>query len=307
MIHKKVWRVKLWLMPIFILGVLFIALPYFTFGTHPFYTTSYVCIGTLAFLLFLRSRDYWFFKAGKNFDKIATLLIWTISLPVFFISGIFTIIVIFVFPSLVYVLSVPLATVIIFIFGIRLKVPEKMPKGQFIVTPNHCSDIDDVLNGIIMGFHKWKVVYASEIRRIPLVGLFLRIIGIPLSRTQLRSRNEVSIKIKHAIDQGYNLLIFPEGKRLAVGKEYEYLSAFDDNGAFYFSEATGVPILPVVISWTFLFKPRSGQWWFSPCTIVIYYLEPMTIGENEEVCDFKQRVREVMLQKLKSTQPMVEN
>lgn len=294
------------LMPIFILGVLIIALPYFTFGAYPFYTTCYVYFGVMAFLFFLRSRDYWFFHAGKTFDKIVTILIWAISLPVFIIFGIFTLIVVIVFPMLIYAFSMLIATVVVFMFGIRLKIPEKMPKGQFIVTPNHCSTIDDVLNGIIMGMHKWKVIFAREVRRIPLVRLLLRRVGIPFSRAEFLSRKDVSLKMKAVIDKGFNLLIFPEGKRLVVGKEHEYLSSFDD-GAFRFSKATGIPILPVVVSWTFLFKPRSGQWWFSPCTIVIYYLEPITIGENEEISEFKNRVRTVMLEKLKSTQPMVEN
>jgi hypothetical protein len=57
----------------------------------------------------------------------------------------------------------------------------------------------------------------------------------------------------------------------------------------------------VVISWTFLFKPRSGQWWFSPRTIIIYYLDPEIKKKDEDIEDFKNRVRQKMLEVLKSS------
>ena len=69
-------------------------------------------------------------------------------------------------------------------------------------------------------------------------------------------------------------------------------------GAFHWSSKCNVPIMPVVVSWTFLFQPRSGQWWFSPRTITIHYLEPSKIKEGEDVGEFSARIRELMRNKL---------
>lgn len=148
-----------------------------------------------------------------------------------------------------------------------------------------------------MGFRKWKVVFAPEIMRIPFVGYFLKYVGIPLERTSINSKEEVKITLKSEISKGYSILIFPEGRRLRVEKKDEYLSPFN-KGAFFLSQTSGVPIVPVVVSWTFLFKPRSGQWWFSPRTITIKFINSVISKDGESTTEYQERVRSLMLEKL---------
>jgi 1-acyl-sn-glycerol-3-phosphate acyltransferase len=150
-----------------------------------------------------------------------------------------------------------------------------------------------------MGYKKWKVVFAKGEKRIPFVVTFLKYIGIPFSREELRSKKETSDKvISYLKEQDGNILVFPEGRRLPVEKREDLIMAFH-HGAFRWSYECDVPIIPVVVSWTFLFKPRSGQWWFSPRTITINYLDPVLMREHESIDDFSQRIRESMLIKLK--------
>jgi len=59
-----------------------------------------------------------------------------------------------------------------------------------------------------------------------------------------------------------------------------------------------VPIVPVVVSWTFLFKPRSGQWWFSPRTITIKFINSVISKDGESTTEYQERVRSLMLEKL---------
>ena len=160
--------------------------------------------------------------------------------------------------------------------------------------------VDDVLNPIIMGRSPWKVIFAKEMKRILFVGSFLNYIGIPVSRSEITSKIKVAKQvIDYLKEKKGNILVFPEGRRLLVEKKEELLMNFQP-GAFRWSIDCNVPILPVVVSWTFLFKPRSGQWWFSPRTIVINYLDPVYVLEGETVESFSNRVRDMMLEKLKS-------
>lgn len=300
--QKRIEALRIWLIPSILLAILTIALPYFVIRHHTIYTTVYVYYALMFFYIVLRSKDFFVFKPSKTFDKVTTIITWIISVPVFLFLGLVSSLIVFLpIKDIIYKVMWTISIVIVFIFGIRLKISGQISKQQVIVTPNHCSGIDDALNGIIMVWFKWKVVFAEEINRIFLAAFFLKYIGVPINRKDEKSRTMVFRKIYKVVNEGYNLLMYPEGRRLpADKKDDQYLLDFED-GAFALSKKTGIPIQPVVISWTFLFKPRSGQWWYSPRTITIYYLEPMTICSTEEVVDFKERVRLVMLAKLQES------
>lgn len=293
---RKLWHLKIIFIPVVILAIL-VMLPFITFYAYPKSTALYLYLGIMSFLILLRSKYLWL-KNYKTFDKVATILIWIISPPMFIILGFLAVVIVFIYTRLVHRVIYFLSATFIFVFGIRLKKFGILPNTQFIAISNHCSTIDDIMNPLLMGFKKWKVVFAKEITRIPFVGYFLKYIGIPIARKEFKSRNEVPFKVKSALNKKFNVLIFPEGRRLPVEKSNEYMYNFND-GAFSLSKHTGIPILPLVISWTFLFKPRNGQWWFSPRTIEIYYLDLTTAGKDESIEEFKNRVRSLMIEKLK--------
>ena len=160
--------------------------------------------------------------------------------------------------------------------------------------------MDDVLNPIIMGRSPWKVIFTKGLTRIPFVGNFLNYIGIPITREEMISRTRVAKQtISFLKEKKGNLLIFPEGRRLLVEKKKDLLMTFSP-GAFLWSKECNIPVIPVVVSWTFKFQPRSGQWWFSPRTITIHYLDPVNIKDDESIEDFSNRTRNVMLSKLQS-------
>jgi len=300
--QKRIRELRIWLIPSTILAILTIALPYFIIRHHTIYTTVYVYYALMFFYIVLRSKDFFVFKPSKTFDKVTTIITWIVSVPVFMFLGLTGFLIVSLpVKNIIYKVMWTISVVIVFIFGIRLKIEGEISKRQVIVTPNHCSGIDDALNAIIMAWFKWKVVFAEEVKRIFLASFFLKYVGVPINRQDENSRKMVFRKIFKVIDEGYNLLIYPEGRRLPADKEDDqYLLDFED-GAFALSKAKAIPIQPVVISWTYLFKPRSGQWWYSPRTITIYYLEPMTIHPGEEVGDFKERVRLVMLEVLEKS------
>ena len=295
------WSLLVSLVPLLTLAVLILLVPNILINRGLIYTTIYIYISIITFIFLLRSKDYVPLKSSRLFDKIVTLIIWIMSVPFIIIIGIIAFVVISIVNTTVFFISEVFAIMVIYLFCIRLKIYGERCSFQHIAIVNHCSTIDDLLSAIVMGIKKWKVVFSPEITRIPFVRYLLQYTGIPLSRTEMASRITALRKVKREIDKGYNILIFPEGKRLRVEMKDELLLPFEDDGAFALSKLSGVPIAPTVISWTFLFKPRSGQWWFSPRTIKIYFLPPMYINKDEEIHDFKERVRNAMLMKLKES------
>ena len=259
-----------------------------------------VTLAMVTFIFIMRSKDYVPLKSSRLFDKVVTLIIWTMSFPFVIIIGILAFIVISIINTTIFFISEVFAIVVIYLFGIRLKIYGERCKTQHIAIMNHCSTIDDLLCAIVMGIKAWKVVFSPEITRIPFVRYLLKYTGIPITRVQMASRIVVFRKVMREIKNGNNILIFPEGKRLRVEMKNELLLDFQD-GAFTLSKLSGIPIAPTVVSWTFLFKPRSGQWWFSPRTIKIYFLPPMYINKDEEIFDFKERVRTAMFTTLKES------
>lgn len=295
---RLIKRLSLVVIPIVALALLVVVLPYFTLGLYPRTTTLYIYLGVMVFFSLLRSKEILFFKSHKNFDKVVTILIWIVSIPTFIVYGMLAIIIILVFPSTVYVVAYLLSIIIVFVFGIRLVVIGKFPKGQYIVISNHCSTVDDILNPSFMGFRSWKVVYDPTIRRIPLVKYFLRHFGIPVVRTNMESREEVKIVMDDEAKNDFSILVFPEGRRLRPDMAHEYLEKFQP-GAFTLSIDNNIPILPVVVSWTYLFKPRKGQWWFSPRKIIVKILDPIFPIKNEKAIGFANRARGIMQNELK--------
>ena len=295
------WSLLVSLVPLLTLATITLLMPHLLINHGLIYTTIYIYISIITFIFILRSKDYVPLKSSRLFDKVVTFIIWIMSVPFIIIIGILAFIVISIVNVTIYFISEVFAIVVIYLFCIRLKIYGERCKLQHIAVLNHCSTIDDLISAIAMGIKKWKVVFSPEVPRIPFVRYLLHYTGIPLSRTDMTSRIAVLRKIKKEIDKGYNVLIFPEGKRLRVEMKDELLLPFEDDGAFASSKLSGVPIAPTVVSWTFLFKPRSGQWWFSPRTISIYFLPPMYIEKNEDIKMFKERVRNAMFSKLRES------
>lgn len=288
--------------PIMALAVVSLLLPYLIISRSTLSVTIYIFISIVAFFVLLRARNYWPLEPTKIFDKMVTIIVWAISAPVILVSGTTFFLIVRIRKKSLYIAIHELAIIMTYLFGMRLKYfGEEIPERQFICTYNHCSAGDDIINPLIMGARKWKVVYSPEITRIPFVGVFLKFMGIPITRKEMNSRISAMKKLIDEAKKGFNILIFAEGNRLPVfeNNEQPILLDFKD-GAFVLSKITGIPISPVVISWMFLYQPRK-QWWFSPQTIEIHRLKLMQIEEGEELQDFKKRVRDAMLEVLEKS------
>ncbi|MBA2530778.1 MAG: 1-acyl-sn-glycerol-3-phosphate acyltransferase [Nocardioidaceae bacterium] len=89
------------------------------------------------------------------------------------------------------------------------------------------------------------------------------------------------------LDNGWNVVVFPEGTRSVDG----WVGAFR-GGAAWLAIEHGVPIIPVAHRGTFAAMPR-GQGWPSPGRkrVTIRFGEPMYAADGESARDFAPRVR----------------
>ncbi len=274
----------------------------------PVVTIRYICAIAIAFVLILRTESFWNFNHGKLFDKVVTPIIWVITISVLLTFFPITLCLVVLLP---YFLARINGMIALFSLGVRLKFVGKRPEGRnFIYMLNHSSFVDDVIHVFLMPFNKWKVVFASEVKRIFPAGLFVKFFGIPVNRKDEISRFKVAKIILRYLRKGWSILVYPEGKRLVVQDdstlEQELLMPFED-GPFKLAIKTETPIVPVVLSWPFLYKPRSGQWWVSPHTITVYYLDPVSTkfedGEDKPFEYLRDEVRSLILSKLQESLP----
>ncbi len=290
--------------------------------SHILYFSKRIFVGIMLFSFFLRSEEFFLnIEHKKNLDKITTIITWIVFLSTVLTIGISSILLLLIFSlifkRLVYIVMIILSSVTLFVLGAKPKFLNSFPKvGQCVLISNHGSTIDELFLALIFWFRKWKVVFDPTVVRIPLVTLFAKkFVGIPVDRKDKKSKTMAALKTQRAVNSGFDVMVYPEGRRLQVSsyEEGKIMEEFVEDGAFELAIKNQLPIVPVVTSWTFLFKPRSGQWWLSPRTIKIIYLDPIyppKISREERkdkdkwdaaIEDLKSKSRNAMLQKLEET------
>ncbi len=91
-----------------------------------------------------------------------------------------------------------------------------------------------------------------------------------------------------ALDLGYSVLIFPEGRRSFTGE----LQPFRP-GIGLLVGASGVPVLPILLQGTGS-KPRAGRGWFRTGEVVVRIGEPIWVAEGGSAEEITGRLEVVM-------------
>lgn len=121
---------------------------------------------------------------------------------------------------------------------------------------NHKSYLDVIIIASLVS-QKIKYLGKAEVFDWPLVGLFSRYSGqIPVKREDKNSRNKAYETMKKSIDEGYSIILFPEGGWRNDGDKnhpnpYSFtkekiLNPFR-NGAFRLAIEKSVPIVPIAL------------------------------------------------------------
>lgn len=150
-------------------------------------------------------------------------------------------------------------------------------KGQpYIFVSNHFSYLDIAMMGFIPG----DVIYIgkSSISKVPLFGYYFKNLHIAVNRESIKSRGEVLLRSKKAIDNKSSIVIFPEGGICAT--KPPVMSRFKD-GAFSLAVDKQIPIIPVTLSFNHLILPDSDPLLMNFIKAKIVIHSPIeTIGSN---------------------------
>ena len=159
------------------------------------------------------------------------------------------------------------------------------PGTGYIVAAKHQSIWE--FYGLLPWLDDPAFIVKRQLMSIPLFGRYIAKVGvIPIERTR---RSEalrlMMIEAQRAIDEGRQILIFPEGTRMAPGAPPDYRQ-----GVTRMYEALDCPVVPVALV-SGLFWPRR-RFRRYPGTLRVRFLPPIQPGLSPEA--FHERLRDTM-------------
>ncbi|RAI38446.1 lysophospholipid acyltransferase family protein [Rhodoplanes roseus] len=148
---------------------------------------------------------------------------------------------------------------------------DKMPRGALLVAAKHQSAWETF--ALLPLFADPSFIIKRELTWIPLYGWYTRKAGmIPVDRTAGRAALiKMTRAARRLLDQGRQILIFPEGTRSAPGAPPDYKPGI----ALLYADL-GVPCLPIALN-SGLHWPRRS-FLRPPGTILVEILDPIPPG-----------------------------
>ncbi len=181
---------------------------------------------------------------------------------------------------------------LLFFLPVRLKKPiPELPKGPFIICPNHSSFFDIPCIYFIFSSY-FTFVGKKEIEKWPLFRIFYTSgMNILVNRQDASGAGAAFKRMLSEIDMGHTLVMFPEG---TITKNAPHLGEFKD-GAFRIAVQKQIPILPVTFLSNYKRMERKGFFsgFASPgfCDVIIH--EPIsTVGKSKaDISVLKEQVK----------------
>ena len=137
---------------------------------------------------------------------------------------------------------------------------DKLPKsGAFILSPNHYSEIDPLVIGVVM----WKLgrmphfMAKASIFKIPVLGYLAKISGqIPVERSGVARGNDPIAAATRIVDQGLAVVIYPEG---SLTRDPDLWPMRGKTGAVRMALEADIPLIPLSHWGTQKVMPRYGK------------------------------------------------
>jgi len=156
-------------------------------------------------------------------------------------------------------------------------------KGQnYVVVGNHNSLLDvPLLTPFLPGGN--KTIAKKAMAKTPLFGWIYARGSVLVDRDSDASRRKSFDDMKHVLDTGLNMVIYPEGTRNRTGKP---LKTFYD-GAFKLAVNTQKNVVPVCIFGTGKALPVSKPFYLMPQTLKVFILPEVPVA-NRTASEIKQ-------------------
>lgn len=152
---------------------------------------------------------------GKYYSKPSAFYLWNLNLAYAFICG-----------------------------GARVKIRtsglEKIPDKPFLLVSNHLSQLDNMVQSLVLRPRKIAFIAKEQLFKIPIVrGIITRCCYIPIGRKSLRGDKPAIESAIDYINRGVmSIGVYPEGHRSADGKIQKFHA-----GSFKIAVDTGCPIV----------------------------------------------------------------
>jgi 1-acyl-sn-glycerol-3-phosphate acyltransferase len=162
---------------------------------------------------------------------------------------------------------------------------ENIPKGGFMVASKHQSAWETM--ALAASFPEPRYILKRELMWVPLFGFYLMRTGqVAINRGKRADAiAAMNMAAALAVEEGGQLLIFPEGTRRPVGAEPAYKM-----GVAHMYETLNTVVLPVAIN-AGVFWPRRTFLKY-PGTVIMEFLPPIPPGLSKE--EFFARLQETI-------------
>lgn len=166
----------------------------------------------------------------------------------------------------------------------RVLFPEKLDFSKpSIMVANHTSFLDILL--VIMLNPKVLIMVKGWVYNSPVFGLFIRYAGYPYSEKDNGTNLEL---IKSRINEGYSIVVFPEGTRSADGEIKRF-----HKGAFYIAKELGLDIQPILLIGPHEVNPKNDIL-ISKSHLIVLPLERIQSPADETYTQLTKRVSALM-------------
>ena len=163
--------------------------------------------------------------------------------------------------------------------------------NSYLFVANHSSQVDIPVVFAALDT-PLRFLAKEELRRVPMVGAFIRAMGMVfIDRGQSESARASIDQLAQALEGGMSLMAFPEGTRSADGSIQQFKT-----GAFVAAIKAGVPVVPVLIHGAAEVIPANSLI-ISPGLVQVKVGEPLSSqGLNlDDRRDYADRVRSALL------------
>lgn len=142
----------------------------------------------------------------------------------------------------------------------RIHDAHKIPAtGAFVLAPNHYSEIDPVVVGVVM----WKIgrmpryLAKAKLFTYPVLGWLLRASDqVPVERAGLVRGSDPLLAARKIVDKGLAVVIYPEG---SLTRDPDLWPMRGKAGAVRMALETGIPLIPLAHWGTQHVLPRYGK------------------------------------------------
>lgn len=171
----------------------------------------------------------------------------------------------------------------------RVSGSKNVQKGkQYIIVCNHNSLIDIPLTTPFMPQAN-KTIAKKSFAEVPVFGWIYSWGSVLVDRKSVDSRKKSYEHMKHVLQKGVDMLLFPEGTR---NKTQDPLKSFYD-GAFRLAIDTHHQIIPVVLFNTKKIMPADKFFYIMPHQIRMDILKPIH-ADDISMADLKEKIFRIM-------------